>query len=71
MSGLRQGTVKEWNGTSREGTVLLDDGTEIPIDAASLDPRMLMLRLGQRVAFVLAEERGVLKARDLKLVTLA
>lgn len=71
MSGLRQGTVKEWDGTSREGTVLLDDGTEIPIDAASLDPRMLMLRLGQRVAFVLAEERGVLKARDLKLVTLA
>jgi 2-phospho-L-lactate/phosphoenolpyruvate guanylyltransferase len=45
-----QGTVRTFDPETRSGTVLLDDGTELPYDAAAFDAGTLRLaRLGQRV----------------------
>lgn len=49
--GLMQGTVRSFDPATRAGTVLLDDGTELPYDAAAFDAGGLRLaRVGQRVA---------------------
>ena len=49
--GLMQGTVRSFDPETRGGTVLLDDGTELPYDAAAFDAGGLRLaRVGQRVA---------------------
>lgn len=49
--GLMQGTVRSFDPQTRGGTVLLDDGTELPYDAAAFDAGGLRLaRIGQRVA---------------------
>lgn len=49
--GLMQGTVRSFDPATRAGTVLLDDGTELPYDAAAFDAGGLRLaRIGQRVA---------------------
>jgi 2-phospho-L-lactate guanylyltransferase len=49
--GLMQGTVRSFDPETRGGTVLLDDGTELPYDAAAFDAGGLRLaRIGQRVA---------------------
>jgi hypothetical protein len=45
-----QATVKEYDGGTRSGSVLLDDGTEMAFGAPAFDAGGLrMLRLGQRV----------------------
>lgn len=45
-----QGTVATFDEQTRSGSVLLDDGTELPYDAAAFDAGGLRhLRLGQRV----------------------
>ncbi len=45
-----QGTVRSFDPTTRSGSVLLDDGTELPYDAAAFDAGgLLLLRFGQRV----------------------
>ncbi len=45
-----QGTVATFDGTTRSGTVLLDDGTEVTFPTAAFDASGLrLLRLGQRV----------------------
>jgi 2-phospho-L-lactate/phosphoenolpyruvate guanylyltransferase len=45
-----QGTVRTFDPATRSGTVLLDDGTELPYDAAAFDAGALRLaRIGQRV----------------------
>ncbi len=44
------GTVATFDGDSRSGTVLLDDGTEIGFSTAAFDAGGLrLLRLGQRL----------------------
>jgi 2-phospho-L-lactate guanylyltransferase len=49
--GLMQGTVRTFDPATRGGTVLLDDGTELPYAAAAFDAGGLRLaRVGQRVA---------------------
>lgn len=49
--GLMQGTVRSFDPDTRGGTVLLDDGTELPYDASAFDAGGLRLaRIGQRVA---------------------
>jgi 2-phospho-L-lactate guanylyltransferase len=49
--GLMQGTVRTFDPETRGGTVLLDDGTELPYDAAAFNAGGLRLaRVGQRVA---------------------
>ena len=47
-----QGTVKEFSEETRSGSVILDDGTEIPIPAAAFSTSGLRkLQFGQRVNF--------------------
>ncbi len=65
-----QGTIRHFDERAREGTLLLDDETEVIIDPTSVErAEVRELRLGQRVRFDLAEEGGRRVARDLKLVT--
>lgn len=45
-----QATVRAFDPATRVGTVLLDDGTELPFDAEAFGAgRLRLLRLGQRV----------------------
>lgn len=49
-----QGTVRTYDAGTRSGSVLLDDGTELPFDATAFDAGGLrMLRFGQRVNLAL------------------
>lgn len=67
---MAQGTVKEFDDDERIGTVLMEDRTEVKIDATSIEGAGIRsLRLGQRVKFSLAEEAGTKVARELRLVT--
>lgn len=67
---MAQGTIKEFDEETRSGSLLLDDGTEIGVDAASIEgSEIRMLRLGQRVAFEIGDEAGRKFARDLHIVT--
>lgn len=67
---VAQGTIKDYDDASRVGTLLLDDATEVAIDATSIEgSEVLTLRLGQRVRFDLSEEGGRKVARSLHLVT--
>jgi cold shock CspA family protein len=68
---LPQGTVKTFDDGSRSGSLLLDDASEVAIDAASLEGAgVRYLRIGQRVRFDLIDESGRRVARTLRLVTL-
>jgi cold shock CspA family protein len=65
-----QGTIKTFDEATGGGSLLTDDRREIEIDGDSLAPdAVLMLRLGQRVRFELAESDGRPVARALRLVT--
>lgn len=67
---MAQGTIKGFDLEAVAGTLLMDDGTEVAIDAASLEGSgILTLRLGQRVAFELGETDAGPAARGLRLVT--
>jgi 2-phospho-L-lactate guanylyltransferase len=67
---MPQGTVKHFDHDSREGSLLLDDRTEVVIDATSVElSGARLLRIGQRVKFDLAEEGGKKIARRLTLIT--
>ena len=45
-----QATVRSFDPVTRSGTVLLDDGTELPYDRPAFDAGAVrLLRLGQRV----------------------
>jgi cold shock CspA family protein len=49
-----QGTVRTFDAGTRTGSVLLDDGTELPFDAEAFAAGGLrMLRFGQRVNLAL------------------
>lgn len=53
-----QGTVKDFDPTGRTGSVLLDDGSELPFDRAAFDAGGLrLLRSGQRVNLAWDGER--------------
>jgi len=67
---VAQGTIKEFDAASVSGSLLMEDRTEVVIDAMSLEGAgVRTLRLGQRVKFDLAEEAGRKVARSLRLVT--
>ena len=67
---MAQGTIKHYVGETKAGSLLLEDGREVSIDADSIgDPAILTLRLGQRVKFDLLETDGGLISRDLRIVT--
>jgi cold shock CspA family protein len=67
---MPQGTIQDFDQQTREGALLLDDHTEVHIDATSTEGSdVRALRLGQRVKFDLVEEGGRKVARSLRLVT--
>jgi len=67
---VAQGTVKDFDGATRSGSLLMEDRTEVTIDATSLEGAGIrLLRLGQRVRFELVDEGGRKVARSLRLVT--
>ncbi|HEX9122370.1 MAG TPA: hypothetical protein VF984_03275 [Actinomycetota bacterium] len=68
---MPQGTIKEYDTQERTGTLLMDDRSEVHIDAESTEGAGLRsLRLGQRVKFDLVEEGGRKLARTLRIVTI-
>ena len=68
---MAQGTIKVYDDQGRTGSLLMEDQTEVAIDAVSVEGSGLRsLRLGQRVRFDLVEESGRKVARNLQIVTL-
>jgi len=68
---MPQGTIKDFDDATRSGTLLMDDRTEVQIDASSVEGAgIITLRIGQRVRFDLADESGRKVARTLRVVTL-
>ncbi len=56
---MPQGTVKHFDADTATGTVLLDDETEVVVDAETFAASGLQeLRIGQRVRLELAEPPG-------------
>jgi cold shock CspA family protein len=67
---VAQGTIKDYEDETKAGSLLLEDGREVAIDADSIgDAAIRTLRLGQRVKFDLVESDGGLVSRDLRIVT--
>jgi cold shock CspA family protein len=67
-----QGTIKDFDETTRRGSLLTDDRTEIAIDDRSIETDTIrMLRIGQRVGFEVADDDGQPVARRLHIVTIA
>ncbi|MFI7600827.1 cold-shock protein [Actinoplanes sp. NPDC049681] len=57
-----QGTIATFDPQTRTGTLLLDDGSEMPYPAAAFDASGLrLLRLGQRVTVEVGPDDGVIK----------
>ena len=47
---MAQGTIKDWDEETRTGSLLMEDRTEVGIDATSIEgSNIRTLRLGQRV----------------------
>jgi cold shock CspA family protein len=68
---MAQGTIRDFDERERTGSLLMDDRTEVAIDATSVEGSGLRgLRIGQRVRFDLVEEGGRKIARTLQIVTL-
>jgi cold shock CspA family protein len=68
---MPQGTIKDFDTETRDGSLLMEDRTEVAIDATSVEGAgILYLRIGQRVRFDLVEEAGRKIARTLRIVTL-
>ena len=68
---MAQGTIKVYDAQGRTGSLLMEDQTEVAIDAVSVEGSGLRsLRLGQRVRFDLIDESGRKVARNLRIVTL-
>ncbi|MFF2655021.1 cold-shock protein [Streptomyces sp. NPDC058045] len=64
-----QATAYTYDPETRSGSVLLDDGTPVPFDAAAFDAGgLLLLRPGQRVRIETAEDTN---GPRITLVTLA
>jgi len=70
---MPQGTIKHYDIDQGTGSVLMDDRSEVLIDATSTEGsgHIRYLRIGQRVVFELAEEGGRQVARSLKIISFA
>lgn len=67
---MPQGTVKDYDPATGEGTLLLEDGTEVRFDREAAEgTEIRLLRIGQRVAFELVEGEPPPRARGLHIVT--
>lgn len=68
---LVQATVRTYNPTTRSGTVLLDDGVEMPYAADTLPRHGLRhLQVGQRVRIELDDASGAPRITALTIYTL-
>lgn len=68
---MPQGTIRDFDPQTRDGSLLMEDHTEVHIDATSVEGAgILGLRIGQRVRFDLVDEGGRKVARTLRIVTL-
>jgi len=68
---MPQGTIKDYDAQLGTGALLLDDRTEIAIDAVSTrDSGLRTLRLGQRVKFDVEMREGTKVARNLRILTI-
>ncbi len=66
-----QGTVKEFREETRSGSVLLDDGSEVPIPPEAFSRSGLrLLRFGQRVKFGIEGEGDDRRVAWIDIVTL-
>jgi cold shock CspA family protein len=66
-----QGTVKEFSEETRSGSVILDDGTVIPLPAAAFSASGLRkLQFGQRVRFEVDGEGDGRAVSSINLATL-
>ena len=67
---MAQGTVKHFDIESDTGTILLDDQTELPVDAETFRASGLIeLRLGQRVRFDVEGDGDSRRVANLNLVS--
>jgi cold shock CspA family protein len=68
---VAKGTIKEFDERSHNGSLLMEDRSEVAIDPTSLEGAGLRtLRIGQRVKFDLADQDGKKVARSLRIVTI-
>jgi 2-phospho-L-lactate guanylyltransferase len=66
-----QATVASWSGTTRGGSVLLDDGSMLDFDHTVFEASGLrLLRFGQRVRIKVAEVEGATRITALTIATL-
>ena len=66
-----QATVSFFDGSTRSGRVLLDDGRELPFDAAALEGTgLLRLRAGQRVRLEVSVEAPAPQVRRVQILTM-
>ena len=64
-----QATVRSFDAVTRSGTVLLDDGTELPYGSSAFDASgVRLLRLGQRVRIEVDQAPG---GREVSFLTIA
>lgn len=64
--------MSSYDPSNRSGTVLMDDGVELPFDAAAVDAgEMRFLRFGQRVRIRTSGSDADLRVTSLILATLA
>jgi 2-phospho-L-lactate guanylyltransferase len=69
--GKVQATVRTFHPVTRSGTVLLDDGVELPYDDVAFDAGAVrLLRVGQRVRIEVQDDGGVRRVTYLSLATL-
>ncbi|HEX2088525.1 MAG TPA: hypothetical protein VHI54_01130 [Actinomycetota bacterium] len=69
---MAQGTIRDYDIENRQGSLLMDDRTEVWIDPTTMEGSgVRYLRIGQRVVFDLAEEAGRKVARNLKIISFA
>lgn len=67
---MPQGTVKQFDTSTKTGTILLDDQSELPVDAETFAASgLLELRLGQRVRFEIEGSDDERRIRDLNLIS--
>ncbi|MGZ4589491.1 MAG: hypothetical protein ACXV3C_12620 [Actinomycetes bacterium] len=65
-----QATVRSFDPDTHSGTVLLDDGVELPYDGDAFDPRLRLLRSGQRVRIVVDGSPPATRVTFLTIATL-
>ena len=68
---MAQGTIKEYDPSTKRGTLLDDGAQEFAFDHDSFkDSGVRLFRIGQRVKFSIEGEGAKQRIRDLRIVTM-